>query len=571
MNNDLKIYCKNTQEYIDIDGGDTLQQIYETIAKRIPFNPICAMVNNKVEDLRFPVFSPKMIEYVEPLSPQGIRVYIHSLCMVLYKAIEDLFPGKRLRIEHSISGGFYCKIKHDEEVLTTDNIARIKERMQEIVDKDIKFVRRERLTTDVVEMFRKQGLNDKVRLLESSSDLYTVFYKLDNIIDSYFEPLAPSTGYLKAFNLEPYKDGMLLLGPDPNDETKPRKSYPMEKMFKAFTDYVKFNDIVGLDDVGTLNKGIEQGWGPEIINVAEALHDKMFSRIADDITNRYHNGGARVVLIAGPSSSGKTTSSKRLAIQLLTNYIVPKVIALDNYFVDRDHTPRDEKGDYDYESLYALDLELFNKDLKALINGEEVKMPTYNFHTGEREYRGNTLQLKDNNILLMEGIHGLNPELTKEIPEEMKYRVYVSALTTLSIDDHNWVSTSDNRLLRRIVRDYKYRGASACDSIARWPSVRRGEEKWIFPYQENADALLNSSLLFELAVIKDQAEHVLRQVPNNVPEYAVANRLLRFLHYFKSINDVHTTNPNNMAGSGNTLIPSTSLIREFLGGSSFRD
>lgn len=557
MDNDLKIFCKNTQEYIDIDGGDTLQQIYETIEKRIPFRPICALVNNKLEALNYPVYGPKMVEYIEPASPQGIRVYIHSLCMILYKAIEDLFPGKRLRIEHSISGGFYCTIKHDEKLLTPQNIERLKLRMHEIVEKDIKFVRRERLTTDVVEMFRKQGLNDKVRLLESSNDLYTVFYKLDNVIDSYYEPLAPSTGCINVFNLEPYKEGMLLLGPDKNDENTPRKSYPMEKMFKAFTRYVKFNDIIGLDDVGTLNKAIEKGWAPDIINVAEALHDKMFARIADDITERYNNGGARVVLIAGPSSSGKTTSSKRLAIQLLTNYIVPRVISLDNYFVDRAHTPRDEKGEYDYESLYALDLEQFNKDLKALINGEEVKMPTYNFHTGEREYRGDTLQLKDNNILLMEGIHGLNPELTKEIPEEMKYRVYVSALTTLSIDDHNWVSTSDNRLLRRIVRDYKYRGADARASIARWQSVRRGEEKWIFPYQENADAMLNSSLLFELAVMKEQAEPILRQVPTNVPEYAEASRLLRFLHYFKPISD--------------STIPSTSLIREFLGGSSFRE
>ena len=557
MTNDLKIFCKNTQEYIDIDGGDTLQQIYETIEKRIPFKPICALVNNKLEALNYPVFGPKMVEYIEPVSPQGMRVYIHSLCMILYKAIVDLFPGKRLRIEHSISGGFYCTIKHDEKLLTPENIERLKARMQEIIDQDIKFVRRERLTTDVVEMFRKQGLNDKVRLLESSSDLYTVFYKLDNVIDSYYEPLAPSTGCIKVFNLEPYKDGMLLLGPDKDNPELPRKSYPMEKMFKAFTRYVKFNDIVGLDDVGTLNKGIDSGWAPDIINVAEALHEKMFSRIADDITERYHNGGARVVLIAGPSSSGKTTSSKRLAIQLLTNYIVPRVISLDNYFVDRAHTPRDERGEYDYESLYALDLELFNHDLKALINGEEVKMPTYNFHTGEREYRGDTLQLKENNILLMEGIHGLNPELTKEIPEEMKYRVYVSALTTLSIDDHNWVSTSDNRLLRRIVRDYKYRSVDARSSIARWPSVRRGEEKWIFPYQENADAMLNSSLLFELAVIKEQAETVLRQVPTNVPEFAEASRLLRFLRYFKPISD--------------NTIPSTSLIREFLGGSSFRE
>ena len=555
MTDDLKIYCKNTQEYIDIDGGDSLQEIYETLSTRLPFKPICALVNNKVEALNFKVYAPKMVEYLDSTSSHGSKVYVHSLCMVLYKAIEDLFPGKRLRIEHSIAGGFYCLIKHEQDILNDEVIAQIKKRMREIVDEDIKFVRRERLTTDVIEMFRKQGLADKVRLLSTSNDLYTTYYKLDNIIDSYFGPLAPSTGYVKVFDLIPYKEGMLLLAHDKENPTQVHKTYPMEKMYKAFTDYVKFNDIVRLDDVGRLNEVIDKNRAPLLINVAEALHDKMFARIADEITRRYHEGGARVVLIAGPSSSGKTTSSKRLGIQLVTNYIIPKIISLDNYFLDREHTPRDEDGDYDYESLYALDLEQFNKDIKALIAGEEVAMPTYNFQTGEREYRGNTLKLGENNILLMEGIHGLNPELTKDIADEMKVRVYVSALTTLSIDDHNWVSTTDNRLLRRIVRDFKYRGASAQSSIARWPSVRRGEEKWIFPYQENADAMFNSSLLFELAVMKDYAVPILKQVPVNVPEYAEANRLLRFLSYFKSLD------PSN--------IPSTSLLREFLGGSSF--
>ena len=555
MTDDLKIYCKNTQEYIDIDGGDSLQEIYETLSTRLPFKPICALVNNKVEALNFKVYAPKMVEYLDSTSSHGSKVYVHSLCMVLYKAIEDLFPGKRLRIEHSIAGGFYCLIKHEQDILNDEVIAQIKKRMREIVDEDIKFVRRERLTTDVIEMFRKQGLADKVRLLSTSNDLYTTYYKLDNIIDSYFGPLAPSTGYVKVFDLIPYKEGMLLLAHDKENPSQVHKTYPMEKMYKAFTDYVKFNDIVRLDDVGRLNEVIDKNRAPLLINVAEALHDKMFARIADEITRRYHEGGARVVLIAGPSSSGKTTSSKRLGIQLVTNYIIPKIISLDNYFLDREHTPRDEDGDYDYESLYALDLEQFNKDIKALIAGEEVAMPTYNFQTGEREYRGNTLKLGENNILLMEGIHGLNPELTKDIADEMKFRVYVSALTTLSIDDHNWVSTTDNRLLRRIVRDFKYRDASAQSSIARWPSVRRGEEKWIFPYQENADAMFNSSLLFELAVMKDYAVPILKQVPVNVPEYAEANRLLRFLSYFKSLD------PSN--------IPSTSLLREFLGGSSF--
>jgi uridine kinase len=555
MTDDLKIYCKNTEEYIDIDGGDTLLDVYETIKTRLTINPICAIVNNRTEDLRYPVFAPKQVEFVDLKTPIGMRVYVHSLCMILYKAIVDLYPGKRLRIEHSISNGFYCLLKHEEKMLTPDIINNIKNQMKAIIAKDIKFIRRERLTTDVIEMFRKQGLNDKVRLLTTSQDLYTVYYKLDNLIDCYYGPLAPSTGAIKGFDLIPYKDGMLLLGPSREDVNVPIKPIKQKKMFQAFTDYLSFNDVIGISDVGEVNEAITTKKAAMLINVAEALHNKMFAKIADDITERYNKGGARVVLIAGPSSSGKTTSSKRLAIQLITNYIVPKVISLDNYFVNRDKTPVDENGELDYESLYSLDLDQFNSDITDLIAGKEVKMPSYNFEKGEREYKGDTLKLEENNILLMEGIHGLNPELTKEIPEEQKFRVYVSALTTLSIDDHNWVPTSDNRLLRRIIRDFKYRGASAQDTIARWQSVRRGEEKWIFPYQENADATFNSSLLFELSVMKDYAEPILRQVPANVPEYNEASRLLRFLSYFEPLSEKD--------------IPSTSLLREFLGGSSF--
>ena len=552
---DLKIYCKNTEEYIDIDGGDSLAEVYETIKARLNMNPICAKVNNKIEDLSYRLYGPKMVEFVDVSAMQGFPIYIHSLCMVLYKAIRDLYPGKRLRIEHSISGGYYCKLKHDPDPLTPQVVERIKARMREIIDEDIRFVRRERLTSDVVELFRKQGLNDKVRLLESLPKLYTVYYKLGDVVDSYYGPLAPSTGYLKTFDLQPYKEGMLLLGPTRDDFNVAVKPYPMEKMFEAFTDYVKFNDIIGLEDVGALNRAIADKQAHMLINVAEALHNKRFAAIADDITARYHEGGTRVVLIAGPSSSGKTTSSKRLATELITNYIMPRVIELDNYFVNREDNPRDENGDYDYESLHALDLELLNNNLRDLIAGKEVELPTYNFTTGRREYRGNTMRLHDNNILLLEGIHGLNPELTPLIDDGQKYRVYVSALTTLSIDDHNWVPTSDNRLLRRIIRDFRYRGATARDTIARWPSVRRGEEKWIFPFQENADATFNSSLLFELAVMRRYAEPVLRQVPNNVPEYAEANRLLRFLSYFEPLDE--------------TDVPTTSLLREFLGGSIF--
>ena len=556
-NAELKVFCKNTNEYIDIDGGDTLFDLYETIKGRVGLqgDAVCVLVNNKVEDLHYPVYSPKHIEYLDMTNNAGYRVMTRSLCMVLYKALNDLYPGKRLCIQHSISNGHYCQIKHEEEFLTPEVITQLKQRMTEIIDDDIKFVRRERLTTDVIEMFRKQGLKDKVRLLEGINQLYTVYYKLDDIIDSFFGPLVPSTGMLKVFDLVPYEKGMLLLGPDRKDLNKVIAWEPQPKLFHAFTDYINFNKIIRLGDVGELNKAITAGYAPLLINVVEALHNKHFIQIADEITRRYQEGGARVVLIAGPSSSGKTTSSKRLAIQLITNCIIPKVIELDNYFVNRDRTPRDESGDYDYESLYSLDLEQFNQDVTDLLAGKEVAMPTYNFKKGEREYLGNTLKLNEGDILLMEGIHGLNPELTRHIPEEQKFRIFVSALTTLSIDDHNWIGTYDNRLLRRIIRDHKYRGASALDTIKRWPSVRRGEDKWIMPFHENADAMFNSSLLFELAVMKSYALPILQQVPSNTPEYAEASRLIKFLSYFEPLDEKE--------------IPSTSLLREFLGGSSF--
>lgn len=557
MDDQLQIFCKNTGEYIDVDGGETLLSVFDTIKQRLGFTALCAYVNNRNEDLRFKIYGPLQVEYLDINSNSGYRVYTRSLCMVLYKAINDLYPGKRLTIEHSIGNGHYCRLKHDHETeITPEIITAIKERMTEIINKDIVFQRRERLTTDVIEMFRKQGLNDKVRLLSTVSDLYTAYYKLDDVIDSFYGPLLPSTSYLKVFDLVQYEQGMLLLGPNRSNPAEPAQAVSQPKLFKAFTDYVKFNDIIGVDDVGILNKVILDHQAPLLINVAEALHNKMFAKIADEITDRYHKGGARVVLIAGPSSSGKTTSSKRLSIQLLTNYIIPKVIELDNYFVDRTRTPRDENGNYDYESLYALDLEQFNSDVTRLLAGEEVDMPTYNFTTGQREYRGNKLRLEKNDILLMEGIHGLNPELTKFIPEEQKFRLFVSSLTTLSIDDHNWIGTYDNRLLRRIIRDHNYRGHNAQATIAMWPSVRRGEDKWIMPFHENADAMFNSSLLFELSVLKPYAEPILRQVPVNSPEYSEAYRLLKFLSYFEPLDEKD--------------IPSTSLLREFLGGSSFQ-
>lgn len=553
--NELKIFCTNVNEYIDINGGDTLLEVCETIEKRLDFTPICAHVNNKLEDLNFRVFMPKHVHFLGLPHPDAMRIYIRSLCMVLSKAVNDLMPDRCVSVHHSISNGYFCTVSGGEKPLTVEEVSAIKKQMRFIVAQDVPFIKRERLTVDVIEMFRKAGMTDKVTLLETSNELYTTYHKLDNFIDSYYGPLVVRSGLLSVFDLVPYKDGMLLLGPSGADVTVPSKAVKQKKMFQAFTDYVQFNHIIGVKNAGELNRAIKNKRASDLINVAEALHNKQFTKIAAEITERYKRGGARVVLIAGPSSSGKTTSSHRLAIQLITNLIVPKVIALDNYFVDRHRTPKDENGDYDYESLYALDLEQFNKDINDLIAGKEVAMPTYNFETGEREYRGNTLRLEENNILLMEGIHGLNPELTQLLPDEQKFRVYVSALTTLNIDNHNWISTSDNRLLRRILRDHKYRGVNAAQTIARWPSVRRGEEKWIFPFQENADAMFNSSLLFELSVMRNYLEPILRGVPANAPQYAEAYRLRRFLSLFEPLDEKD--------------IPSTSLLREFLGGSSF--
>ncbi len=556
MSNQMNIFCKNIGEYVAFTGGEQLKDIYARLSDSIGINPICARVNNKTEDLHYAVFAPKQVEFLDRNSASGQRVYIRSLCMMLYKAVTDCCPtGTRLRIEHSIARGYYCRLMGDGITVNLELVDRLRAKMDELVKRDIPFERHERLTSDVIKIFESQGLDDKVSLLKTNHDLYTIYYSLDGLCDSYFGNLAPSTGMLATFDLEPYKEGFLLLGPDPQSEGRAVRSIEQEKMYEAFTDYLAFNRIIGVSNVGELNEAVGSGDPAMLINVAEALHDKKIARISDKILERYNDGGARVVMIAGPSSSGKTTFTKRLSIQLMTNLLIPQSISLDDYFINREDTPRDESGDYDFESLYALDLEQFNKDLNALINGEEVELPYYNFETGKREYRGNRIKLGPNAVLLIEGIHGLNPELTADIEAKMKYTIYVSALTTLSIDDHNWVPTTDNRLLRRIIRDHKYRGVSATETIRRWPSVRRGEEKWIFPYQENADSMFNSSLLFELGVIKEYAGQVLKGVPRDTPEYGEAYRLRSFLSYFSPI--------------GDNLIPSTSLLREFLGGSSF--
>ena len=553
MSNRLSVYCTNLGRYIGITGGDTPLDIYRRFRDEIPFRPVVARINNKSEDLNFPFFSPKNLEFMSAHTPSGERTYVRSLCMMLYHAVNSLFPGHRLVIEHSISRGYYARIPGVEP--TEENAAAMRAHIRSLVDRDIPFKRMERRTSDVIELFRAQGLDDKVKLLSTLHEPYTVYYSLDGVYDSYYGALAPSTGLLPYFDLLPYKEGFLLLGIDRQTDA-PAQPVTQEKMYRAFTDYLAFNRIVGVSNVGELNEAVEKDDTAMLINVAEALHNNRFAALANQIKTQFEAGGARIVMIAGPSSSGKTTFTKRLAIQLMTNLLEPKMISLDDYFVDRHRTPLDENGDYDYESLHALDLELFNSDLNRLLAGEEVELPYYNFATGAREYRGNRIKLSDHSILLIEGIHGLNPELTANVQQRLKFLIYVSALTTISIDDHNWIPTTDNRLLRRIIRDAKYRGVSPQDTIRRWPSVRRGEEKWIFPFQENADATFNSSLLFELGVMKDRAEALLRTVPHDIPEYAESSRLRTFLSYFCSI-------PEN-------LVPSTSLLREFLGGSSFK-
>lgn len=554
----MKIYCKNTGEYLDMLGGERVIDLIPRLKEELPFKPICAYVNNKTEDLCFPIFSPKQVEFLPADSETGKRVYMRSLCMLLYKAVNGILPGVTLRIDHSIASGHYCRLtKGEEEVVPSQElIDQFIARMQALVDSDIPFKRHERLTSDVIEMYRGQGLEAKVKLLETLHELYTTYYNLAGLADGFYGPLAPSTAFLRDFDLRIYNKGFLLF-PFNKEETerKLQENPPGEKMFKAFTDQLRFNYMIRVTNVGDLNRAVQEKKTSGLINVAEAMHEKLIGEIASEIAERRKEGSAGIVLVAGPSSSGKTTSTKRLAIHLATNLIVPKMISLDDYFVNREDTPKDETGDYDFESLYALDLERLNSDLQKLLAGREVNIPTYSFELGRRVEKDKRLRLEENDVLLMEGIHGLNPELTASISADNVFKVYVSALTTLKIDNHNWISTSDNRLLRRIVRDYKYRRTNALETIRRWPSVRRGEEKWIFPFSENADATFNSSLIFELGVMKEYALPLLREVPRDNVAYAQAYRLMKLLSYFEAI-------PAEQ-------IPSTSLLREFLGGSSF--
>lgn len=551
----LQIYCKNKNLSKEFEEGTSLFEIYQGFDLNMPYGPVSARVNNKVEDLNFKVYYNKDVEFLDITSASGMRTYVRSLCFILTKAVSELYPNGNILLEHPVSKGYFCKLCIDRTI-GLDDVIRIKQRMQEIIKADLPFIRHEKHTDEIIRLFKERGMDDKVKLLETSGQLYSCYQQLGDTIDSYYGSLVPSTGYIRLFDIVKYYDGLLLRIPNRKNPDKLEEVVKQEKMLDVFQEYHRWNEILGISTVGDLNQACNRGMATDLINVSEALQEKKIVRIADEITNRNENGQrVKLVLISGPSSSGKTTFSKRLSIQLMTNGLRPYPISLDDYFVNREDTPLDENGQHDFESLYALDLPFFETQLKALLAGEEVELPRFNFNIGKREPSGKKLRIDDNMILILEGIHALNPALTPNIPAANKYKIYVSALTTILLDNHNYIPTTDNRLLRRIIRDYKYRSHSAEATINRWPSVRAGEEKWIFPYQEYADAMFNSALIFELAVLKDHVEPVLRKVPNNSPAYSEAHRLLRFLSHFVPVQDEE--------------LPPTSLLREFLGGSSF--
>ena len=548
----IQIRCKNNKKTLEVPIGSTLYEVYNVFNLKMYFGPISAKVNNKVEGLDYRVFHNKDVEFLDLYSASGMRAYTRSLFMVLCKAVHDLYPKSKVVIDIPVSNGYYCNINIHREVTDSD-IENIHRRMQTIVGEALPIQRYETTTEEAISMFRNLGDEAKVKLLESMGSLYTTYYKLDDYVDYYYGAMLTNTSQIKLFGIEKFFDGLLLRVPSSEDPAKLDNLINQDKMFEVFRVHHRWQDILGVRTVGDFNEAVRRGFSNDLINVSEALQEKKISQMAETIANKKD---VKVVLIAGPSSSGKTTFCKRLSVQLLTCGIKPVQISLDDYFVNRVDTPKDETGDYDYESLYALNIPLVNEQFLALFRGEEVQLPSYNFQTGKSEMKGKKLRLNSDNILIVEGIHALNPTLTKNIPDNKKFRIYASALTTILLDDHNYIPTTDNRLIRRIVRDHKYRGCSAQETIRRWPSVRAGEKKWIFPYQENADTMFNTAMLYEVAVLKAQAEAVLEQVPENCNEYAEAYRLRKFLGYFASL-------PFRS-------LPPTSLLREFLGGSSFK-
>ena len=554
----IEIYCDNLGRYIDVEGGSTLQEIYEQVREEIDFTPICAHVNNKTEGMTYPVFMPKKIEFVDYKHPSGRRLYVRSLSLILVKAVHDIWPTRTLSIKHAVSRGYYCKFK-DGETVSAEEVARVKQRMDEIVAAAMPLQRRSKLTANVIAEFEAKGNLHGAELLRSSEEVYTDYHQLDDIVDVTYGELAPDTSYISIYNLIAFQDGMLLLPPDfSGDATKACEPIEQKKMFRAFTDYIKFNRVLGVDDVPSLNRAATDK--PRnvgmLITLAETLHEKAIGRIADQIAERYHEGGARVVLLAGPSSSGKTTFARRLCVQLRVNGLQPLYMGTDDYFVERCDTPLGEDGKPNYENLDALDIDLFNDNMNRLLAGEKVDLPEFDFLEGKKKYGRRITSIRSNQPIVIEGIHALNDILTEKIDEEQKFRIYISPFTQLNIDVHNRVPTTDARMLRRIVRDYKFRGHSAAQTIALWPKVRTGEDVNIFPYNGRADVLFNSALVYELSVLKKYAQPLLEAVGPEEEEYSEAVRMLKFIRFFDVIDEEQ-------------YIPNNSIMREFIGGSVF--
>ena len=553
----ISVICENTGLKHEVAIGTPLSELAATLPAEKNRPLLAAFVNNRLKELSYRVYNPISVRFVDITSFAGFRVYQRTVWFILQKAVHDLWPQNRLHISHSLGqSGFYCEIE-GMDPLTDEEVDRLMRRMRAIVEADYPITRRKMLTADVRRIYAEGGFDDKIALLDTRPRLYSVLYQLDDTVGYFYGSLAPSTGYVRFFDLERYFNGFYIALPLRTAPDEVHRRAEQEKMFDIFHDYKRWVEIMGVATVGKINEQVLAGNTSELIRVAEAFHEKTLAGIADRIFEANVSHGTRLVLISGPSSSGKTTSAKRLSIQLQVLGLNPVTISLDDYFVEREKTPRDEHGEYDYEALEAIDLELFNDHLQRLFRGEEVRIPRYNFLTGGREWHEGALKLNERSILIIEGIHGLNPRLTPGIPDEQKFKIYVSCFTSVSMDNLTRIATTDNRLLRRLTRDYTQRGNDARATISRWASVRRGEEKHIFPYQENADVMFNSSLFYEISVLRPLAEPILREVPDTVPEYDEARRLLQFLDNFIPIYDTKD-------------VPPTSVLREFVGGSTFK-
>jgi len=557
----LQIRCKNNNKTKSFAEGTSLLDVYQEFSSELnlPYPVVSAKVNNVSQGLKFRVYQNRDIEFIDASDGSGRRVYARSLCFVLYKAVSDVFPGSKLFIEHPLSRGVYCNCKKKSgEVLTDTDVTRVCQRMQEIIDADMPFRRMEAPLEEAVRVFSERGFFDKVKLLETSGQVYTYYYTLGDTIDYYYGPLVPSAGYLKVWGLERYQDGLLLRVPDKNNPLKLAEKVDQPRTYDVFAEKVHWDVIMHLSNAGDVNKAILKGYASELIQVSEALQEKKIVKIAEEIDAQFHRekDPLRLVLITGPSSSGKSTFCKRLSVQLLACGLRPYSFSTDDYFVNRLDTPKLPNGQYDFDNIETVDYKLMGEHLSKLMKGETVEVPEYNFVTGKREYNGKKVKLSNDSVLIIEGIHALNPLLTQQVPDSAKYKIYISALTSISLDDHNWIPTQDNRLLRRIIRDYNKGAFTARETISQWKSVCEAEDQWIFPFQETADVMFNSALNIEFAVLRTHAEVILSSVPKNCPEYAEAHRLLKFIHYFIPISDKE--------------IPPTSIMREFVGGSSFK-